>query len=216
VNGRDRQSGFTLPEVIMAVTILGIIGATIAAVITAAFSSTTGVRERYDASRAAKQAAVYWTPDVESAEAVNPGGMLCGSGTGAAPRDLVTFAWTEYPSVTETASPDPAAPGTGRLATWWLDDTEPRQIVRRECLRRAPAVVTDEVLVTRRIAAADADRVTVGCADDGLTFADCGLDDTGAAVVRLRADVMDTPKPPSQGAGFTTYTFTVTGNREVR
>jgi hypothetical protein len=142
--------------------------------------------------------------------------MLCGSGVGAAPRDLVTIAWTQYPSVTDTASPDPDAPGTGRLATWWLDDTEPRQIVRRECVRSAPAVVDDEVLITRRIAAADADRVTVACADDGLAFGPCGTDDANAAVVRLRADVMDTRKPPSQGAGFTTYTFTATGNREVR
>jgi prepilin-type N-terminal cleavage/methylation domain-containing protein len=210
-----RQRGFTLPEVIMAVTILGIIGATIAAVITAAFSATTGVRERYDASRAAKQAAVYWTPDVESSETVNPGGVICGSGVGAAPRDLVTFAWTEYPSVTETASPDPDASGTGRLATWWLDDTEPRHVVRRECLRSAPAVAVDEVTITSRIAAADADRVAVACSDDGTTFTSCGSDDPTAAV-RLRADVMDTRKPPSQGPGFTTYTFTATANREVR
>lgn len=210
------ERGFTLPEVIMAVTILGLIGATIAAVVTAAFSTTTGVRERYDASRAAKQASVYWAPDVESAETVNPGGTICGSGLGAGARDLVTFGWTEYPSVTETASPDPDAPGTALLVTWWLDDTRPAHIVRRECLAAAPAVATDEVTITSRIASGDGEPVTVACSDDGNGFGPCGDDETAAAMVRLRADVMDTPRAPSAGGGFSSYSYTVTANREVR
>jgi prepilin-type N-terminal cleavage/methylation domain-containing protein len=211
-----RERGFTLPEVIMAVTILGIIGATIAAVITAAFSTTTGVRERYDASRAAKQASVYWTPDVGSAEALNPGGTICGSGVGPGARDLVTFRWTEYPSVTATASPDPDAPGTARIATWWLDDTAPAHVVRRECVAAAPAVTTDEVTITSRIEAGDVDQVTVTCSDDGDGFGPCGDDETDAAVVRLQAEVMDTPRSPNAGGGFHTYSFAVTANREVR
>jgi hypothetical protein len=198
-----------LPEVIMAVTILGIIGVTIGAIVTAAFSSTAGVRERYDASRAAKQASTYWTPDVQAAETVNPGGMICGSGG----RDLVTFGRTDYPSVTATRSPNPDG-GTQLLTTWWLDAGDPARVVRRTCRAEAPAAPTDAVPITARLAGDGG--VAVECADGGA-FRACADDDDPTAI-RLRAQVRDTPLATPAGGDprFTIYTFTVVATREVR
>ena len=111
----------------MAVTILGVIGATIGGVLIAAFSSTAGIQDRFDASRAAKQASLYWAPDVAAVETVNPG-EVCGSGSTA----LITFLATDHAPLSTDPLP-PADGGTARLTTWWLDDTNPAQVVRRTC-----------------------------------------------------------------------------------
>jgi prepilin-type N-terminal cleavage/methylation domain-containing protein len=205
----ERERGFTLPEVVMAVTILGIIGVTIGAIVTAAFSSTTGVRHRYDASRAAKQASAYWTPDVQAAETVNKGGIICGSGG----RDLVTFGWTDFPPVTADRSPREDG-GTPRITTWWLDPGEPARVVRRACAEAAPSAPTDTVPITARLTGDGA--VAVECSDGGA-FRACRDDDDPTAL-RIRADVRDTPLPTPAGGlpRFTTYTFTVVATREVR
>jgi prepilin-type N-terminal cleavage/methylation domain-containing protein len=182
-----RERGFTLPEVIIAVTILGIIAATIGAVITTAFSTTAGVQERYDASRAAKTASIHWTPDVQSAEHVNPG-RVCSRGAGAAPRALVTFLRTDYASAT-------AAEGTERLTTWWLDDTTPARVVRRSChgSEVEHTVITSQVAGPVRV--------------DGCEGA--------CAAPTLVAHVTDRPASTAPREP-TTYRFAITANREVR
>jgi prepilin-type N-terminal cleavage/methylation domain-containing protein len=200
----DRARGFTLPEVIMAVAILGIIAASIGAIITAAFSSTTGVRERYDASRAAKQASLYWTPDVQSAEAVDPG-AICGAGDGAAPRALITFRRTDYAEPTT-----PEGEGTERLTTWWLDDTDPARVVRRSC---AGADV-ERTVITSRIATS-AGELARGSAEavGRVTVADCA---DPCAAPTLVAQVADKPASNRAPGRFGVYRFTITANREVR
>jgi prepilin-type N-terminal cleavage/methylation domain-containing protein len=182
-----RQHGFTLPEVIMAATILGIIAATIGAVITTAFSSTTGVRERYDASRAAKTASVYWTPDVQSAERVDPG-PVCSGGAGDDPRPLVTFARTDYAS--------PTAPtGSERLTTWWLDDTDPARVVRRTCGGSG----IERTVITSQVAGP-------------VTVDNC---DGECVAPTFVAHVTDTASSRAPSASKS-FRFSITANREVR
>lgn len=213
----------------MAVTILGIIAATIGGVLVAAFSSTAGVNDRFDASRAAKQSSLYWSPDVASVATVNPGGV-CGSGAGAGAIPLVTFQSFDHPAV--SATPPLDEPGTERTTTWWLDDVSPARVVRRTCAGTAAAVVDPRNPVVSRIA--DRDEETAGvatdaaqargqvaaeCSTDGVAFHPCAADDPGT-IVRLTVRVPDagasrdsaTPDTPR----FKTYQFSVSGAREVR
>jgi prepilin-type N-terminal cleavage/methylation domain-containing protein len=225
---RRRESGLTLPELIMSVAILGIIGVVIGGVLTAAFSSTTGIQERFDASRASKQSALYWAPDVKSAEAVNAPGEICGSGAGGGSVELVSFGSTVHPPVADAPAP-PVEPGTARVVTWWLDDTNPARIVRRVCEGAAPAREVPTAPITSRIADGDGEvaglaasaeqarpQVAVECSDDGSTFATCVTDDS-ARVVRLSVRVLDVPARSSAGnPQFKTYEYRVAGAREVR
>jgi prepilin-type N-terminal cleavage/methylation domain-containing protein len=183
-----RQLGFTLPEVIMAVTILGIIAASIGAIITAAFSATTGVQERYDASRAAKQASLYWTPDVQSAEQIDPG-PVCSDGDGPAPQALVTFRRTDFAEPT-------AATGTDHLVTWWLDDTDPARVVRRAC------------------AGGDVERTVITSQVAGpVAVEDCDDECTAPTLVAHVRDRPASSRAPSEPG---VYRFAITANREVR
>ena len=133
-----REHGFTLPELVVAVTILGVIAATIGGVLVAAFSSTTGVNNRFDASRGAKQVSLYWTPDVASVTTVNPGGVTCGTGDGPGSTPLITFRSTDHPDLSTAPLPS-ATDGTPRLTTWWLDAAA--RIVRQTCV--GTGVTTD-------------------------------------------------------------------------
>ncbi len=120
--------GFTLPELLVAITILGIIMVAIGSMISTAFRTTTIVRSRLEGSRAPKLVATYWVPDVEGAETITLGGGGCGSG-----EPLVTFGWQTHPSVAATDAPTLDA-GTLRQATWARVTNGARhQVVRTEC-----------------------------------------------------------------------------------
>lgn len=150
VRGSRDEQGFTLVELLVAITILGIIMVAIGAMITTAFRTTTIVSNRLDASRAPKLVATYWVPDVEGAEAANVDAGGCGSdGT-----PLVTFEWTKYPSVVATDAPPLVPLEPNASATWAIVTRGARtQVVRSECdginvIRTAtvvPDVGTDSV-----------------------------------------------------------------------
>jgi|GEM_PF-4249850 prepilin-type N-terminal cleavage/methylation domain len=140
------ERGFTLVELLVAITILGIIMVAIGAMITTAFRTTTIVSNRLNASRAPKLVSTYWVPDVEGAESVNVGAGGCGDGG----TPLVTFQWTDYSSVVATEAP-PVVPLTPNAsATWAIITRGTRtQVVRRECrgvgVTRVATVVPDLV-----------------------------------------------------------------------
>ena len=149
------EDGFTLPELLVAITILGIIMVAIGAMITTAFRTTTIVRARLEGSRAPKLVSTYWVPDVEGAEQVEIGGGGCGSGD-----PLVTFTWQTHPSVAgaDAANPPEKDDGTSRQATWARVTNGTRhQVVRTECggagpprtATVVPAVANDRVEISK-------------------------------------------------------------------
>jgi prepilin-type N-terminal cleavage/methylation domain-containing protein len=88
---RQRERGFTLIELTIAVTILGIMVVTLATVFTVMARTADQTEQRFTQSRGAKFAGIYWNPDVASSELVNPAGVRCGT----AGTPLVTFRWVD-------------------------------------------------------------------------------------------------------------------------
>jgi prepilin-type N-terminal cleavage/methylation domain-containing protein len=123
----DRSSdGFTLTELLVAITILGIIMVVIGAMITTAFRTSTTVSAELQGSRGPKVVSRYWVPDVEQAETVDQVAP-CGGGTA-----IVTFGSPILVSAFD--HPDQATTATTRTISW---STEPQgartQLVRYEC-----------------------------------------------------------------------------------
>ena len=143
-------SGFTLVELLVAITLLGIIMLAIGAMITTAFRTTTIVSDRLNASRAPKLVSTYWVPDVEGANKITRDAGGCG-GAGGTP--LVTFEWNKYPSEVDTDAPAPGslpAAVTGK-STWALVSFGARtQVVRSECTN---ATVTKTAIVVPDVGA---------------------------------------------------------------
>ena len=83
--------GFTLVELLVAVVILGMLSIAITAAFTVLARSMDGTQDRLTNSRGPKLVGVYWIPDVNSSETVNPSGAVCGT-TGT---PLVTFLWSD-------------------------------------------------------------------------------------------------------------------------
>jgi prepilin-type N-terminal cleavage/methylation domain-containing protein len=137
----ELEGGFTLPELIVAITILGIIMVAIGAMITTAFRTTATVSDQLNASRGPKVVSRYWVPDVESAVDVGGGAAPCGSGDTTVAR----FAWTQEPSTIATKDADPAAgPFPAITVTWWRRDGARTQLVRQVCV---DGVLTDTTTV---------------------------------------------------------------------
>lgn len=146
----SRERGFTLVELLVAITLLGIIMGAIGAMITTAFRTTTIVSNRLEGSRAPKLVSNYWGPDVESAESVSFGGSsACGPPSGAGAAAIVSF--TSKKLVSETGVDAPALnPGADQTATWWTRTLGARvQVVRMLCdgggAVRSIAVVVPDV-----------------------------------------------------------------------
>ncbi len=158
--------GFTLVELLVAVTLLGIIMVAIGAMITTAFRTTTIVSDRLNASRAPKLVSTYWVPDVEGAKAIKQGAGGCGGGGGT---PLVTFEWDKYPSSVDADAPDSTASKSLGSSTWALVTRGIRtQVIRFECANNAvtktatvvPDVVADSVKVEQ-----NGTRITVNVPD---------------------------------------------------
>jgi prepilin-type N-terminal cleavage/methylation domain-containing protein len=127
---RRTDDGFTLTELLVAITILGIIMVAIGAMIVTAFRTTSTVDDRLSGSRGPKIVSRYWVPDAESATGINAA-PACGSGSHA----VVTLSWTEDPTPTGTAPDLPT--GTPRTVTWWQQDPATvggrSQLLRMSC-----------------------------------------------------------------------------------
>ena len=142
-----RDDGFTLTELLVAITILGIIMVAIGAMIVTAFRTTSTVSDRLSASRGPKIVSRYWVPDAEGAVAVNPTGRVCGGGSQA----VVTLGLADDPTPTGTAPADPGAGAPTRTVTWWqLDPATPTgrsQLVRKVCPAGSPTPDDTTVVV---------------------------------------------------------------------
>ena len=123
---RGPDDGFTLPELLVAITILGIIIVAIGAMITTSFRTTTMVSAELQGSRGPKVVSRYWVPDVEQAKAVGSGSP-CGTGT----TEIATFVSDIAPSAYVT--PADTTDGAPRRITWWEVAGTRDQLVRRVC-----------------------------------------------------------------------------------
>lgn len=120
------DGGFTLPELLVAITILGLIMVAIGAMITTSFRTTTLVSAELQGSRGPKVVSRYWIPDAEQAKSVDTNGA-CGTGTTV----IANFTSDVSPSAFTTA--DAAAGIATRTVTWWEVAGTRDQLVRRVC-----------------------------------------------------------------------------------
>ena len=113
---RRREDGFTLPELVITVTIIGIIAAGLTGVVISFLTTTTATQSRLTESHDVQFAAAYWQRDVSSI-----GVRTYDSGTKSFPLQqsvnvtpactlpsgtpVVTLAWSEYTSSDSTATP---------------------------------------------------------------------------------------------------------------
>ncbi|MEP6625189.1 MAG: type II secretion system protein, partial [Acidimicrobiia bacterium] len=123
---RRSEDGFTLPELLVAITILGIIIVAIGAMITTSFRTTTLVSAELQGSRGPKVVSRYWIPDAEQAKTVDTSAP-CGTGTTV----VATFHSDIAPSA--FTSPTDIGDGGPRTITWWEVAGPRDQLVRRVC-----------------------------------------------------------------------------------
>ena len=133
------EEGFTLPELLVAVVILGIIGGALTGSIITGLKVTDGTSERIGESTDAQLASAYFAADVQSASAVLPSlHPTCALPAGASA--IVSFSWE-----------DPAEPAVPRVATWFTQDVgDQRHLSRKYCQGATTSVQT----VSRSLGAA--------------------------------------------------------------
>ena len=140
MTSRRRERGFTLVELLVAITILGIISGAIVATATVLSRSTSLASGRLTQSRGPKLVGVDWTRDVNTSEVVDPAGVRCGTeGT-----ELATFEWND-----PTQSADIA-----QVVTWaTVPSGTTTQLVRVRCSSDALTTLTARTVVAPEIAA---------------------------------------------------------------
>ena len=160
---RRREQGFTLVELVIGVSILGIMMVVLTATFTVMARTTNQTQERFVQSRGAKFAGIYWNPDVASSELVNPAGVRCG--TSGSP--LVTFRWVDD----RVAQP--------QVSTWaTVSSGRSTSLVRFLCAADALAAPTRTTTIAPNI---DGTGTTVTC-DAGAGLTTCGNDATPSRV----------------------------------
>ena len=155
---RRSDEGFTLPELLVAITILGIIMVAIGAMITTSFRTSTTVSAELQGSRGPKVVSRYWVPDVEQAETVAPATGGCGTG------DTAVATLTSKTGASAFDHPDQANVETPRTVTWWEVNGPRDQLVRRVCDGNAPivsVVVVSDLKDTPEVSDAGSGRYTI-------------------------------------------------------
>jgi prepilin-type N-terminal cleavage/methylation domain-containing protein len=145
---RRAEGGFTLVELLVAITILGIIMGAIGAMIATAFRTSATVSDELSGSRGPKTVSRYWVPDVEQASEVVPGGGGCGTGT-----PVVAFTSTAFTS--NIAAPNQAEDGGQPRTVVWATATRGarRQLVRFDCSANGTATTVVADLDAARVEA---------------------------------------------------------------
>ena len=183
---RPDARGFTLVELLVAITLLGIIMVAIGAMITTAFRTTTIVSARLEASRAPKLVSTYWVPDVEGANTITPGAGGCGAAGG---KPLVTFEWDKHQAgVGDAPDPGPTPAAVTGRSTWTLVTRGTRtQVVRTECsgiTASKTATVVPDVGVASVQVSPDGTSITVNVPDSNEPNKQFRFSVDGTKVVR--------------------------------
>lgn len=125
------DDGFTLPELLVAVVILGVISSALTGAIITGLNVTDGTSARVKESTDAQLASAFFAWDVQSsttvATALHPD---CAVAAGASP--IVSFSWE-----------DPAEPAVPRVAVWFTQTVDgERHLSRRFCEGGSGTTVT--------------------------------------------------------------------------
>ena len=113
---RSEEHGFTLPEMLITVTIMGLIAAGLAGVVIGYFKTTVDTQSRLTESHDVQFAAAYWQRDVASIGVrgwdANTKSFPLRQSVDVTPAcslpagtRIVTLAWSEYTSLDSTATP---------------------------------------------------------------------------------------------------------------
>lgn len=147
MNGTRNEDGFTLPELLVSVVILGIISGAITGAIITGLNVTDGTSQRIKESTDAQLASAYFANDVQSSGTVVPAAHpACAPPAGGTA--IVSFSWE-----------DPSEPAVPRVATWFTSNVgEERHLSRRYCEAASGYTVT----VSRALAGSGPDLACPG------------------------------------------------------
>jgi len=200
----QREEGFTLPELIITVTIIGIIATSLTGVVISYLKTTTDTQSRLTESHDVQFAAAYWQRDVASIgvrnyDPVNKSFDLQQSVNVAAPAacapagttPVVTLAWSEYTDLDSTATPK-----TITVAYVTEPDAGGFNLIRVRC---NGATKDSELEVMHSLNAPPTVSCDVGCSGTGSSV---------PKVVEISVSVLD-----PDGGGTTALTATLSGER---
>ena len=190
---RSRDAGFTLPELLITMTILGVITIPLAQVVMSYFFNAEKIRARQTESKDQQLASQFWSRDVSSvglrdaafglSSGINTGSP-CGT-TPAGGAAEISFRWTAFTFIAPSTA---ATPDTASVTYYSIPPTATAggRLVRISCISGTPKATT--IANTLRTDAAH----PIQCSTDGSTFVACpDLSGTGANGVFLKFYVAD-------------------------
>lgn len=209
---RRSDDGFTLPELVITVAIVGIIVAGLAGVVMSYLKHTVDTQARLTESHDVQFAAAYWQRDVASIgvrsdtydkpthsfplqQSVSTSGTLADC-TLPAGTPIVTLAWSDYDSLDSSA-----APAKVTVTYLTVPDGSVFKLFRVRC---SGGAVDSAIEVAHSLRAVP----VVGCTKPN---GDAGCESAGAgvpAIVTLPLEIRD-----PEGRGVTSYTATLIGER---
>lgn len=178
--------GFTLIELVVAVSILGIVMAAACAAMLAAVKTNEEAGQRLDASNDLQYAATWFAEDIASANTVTPhAAAVCGAAAAA----LLNLTSTDVDTTTAgvPATPPPSPEPTTRTVSYVLvtqsTSDGPRQVLeRRACgtsgtpkVDRIAKRLSTTVAPVIDVAAAPRYSLTLTSGDDGSSFTLYGI-----------------------------------------
>jgi prepilin-type N-terminal cleavage/methylation domain-containing protein len=198
--GTADEAGFTLPELIMAITLLAIVMAPLALALMTSLRVIGRADQRFGDSRSSLISAAYFANDVESAQTVqvvDP--SPCGGAAGVTP--VVSFLWAD------------AASGKGATPTkevsYVIDasDVTNKKLLRRYCTIGGPATTSTTAVSLGATAPA------VTCFKVGnVVDASCGPSTRRVQMVLTAKPNSPTPDDPNP----VPYSFTLEGTRRAK
>lgn len=222
---RHRRDGFTLMEVVIVVTLTGLVAAVIAAVFTTIARTTPVTEARADDARSLLGLTTWLPQDVGSARPSSfepgPHASDCGSGVDPSSQGLLQMSWTEGGTtlVADYRYLSTGA-GTGRVVRYSCPLGGAAELVNMTAPLLAVAATGSPPYPSEGPAPVDLTMLPLGCSIPnctGVNFEVVVVDDGGATRSLLTLDayslnVQTTLPPPTTTGSATTTTAPTAGN----